>query len=181
MWVRYLRHVGWRRAVRYALLAPFVEAACALPWAPARAAALRLLGARLGPGTWIDRVTIWNFYQEGLKNLETGAGCYIAPGVILDLANPIRLGDRAALCPRVTVLTHMAVGLPDHPLAGLVPRQDAPVEIGAGAIVGAGAILLCGVRVEAGAVVPAGTVVRDSLAAAARARRAAAPPEGGRA
>jgi acetyltransferase-like isoleucine patch superfamily enzyme len=158
---RYLRRVGWQRAARYAVLAPLVEAACALPWAPARAAALRLLGARIGPAAWIERVRLYNIYSNGLRNLEIGDGAYVGPGAVIDLANPVRIGARASFGPGVTILTHFDVGGPDHPLADRYhPRVDAGVEVGDGAGVSAGSLLMPGARVPAGTLVPPRKVVR---------------------
>jgi maltose O-acetyltransferase len=81
-------------------------------------------------------------------------------------SSAVSIGSRAALSPRVTVLTHADPG--ESTLQQRYPRQAAPTTIGDDAWIGAGATVLHGVLVGARAVVGAGSLVRESVDADAR-------------
>jgi acetyltransferase-like isoleucine patch superfamily enzyme len=158
-----LREIGWRRAVRYALLELAMAVHAALLLAPLRAAWLRLLGARLGEGALLMDVRFSNLDRTGLPGLVIGRRCYLGRGVRLDLAERIELLDDTTLADGATVLTHLNVGYREHPLQRAFPSRALPARLGPGAFVGAGALLLPGASVGAGACVAAGAVVTRSV------------------
>jgi acetyltransferase-like isoleucine patch superfamily enzyme len=102
-----------------------------------------------------------NLEVAGFRNLTVGERAHIGPECLIDLASAVSVGSRAALSPRVTVLTHADPG--ESALQQRYPRQAAPTIIEKDAWIGAGATLLHGVRIGARAVVGAGSLVRDSV------------------
>lgn len=124
---------------------------------------LRLLGARIGPGTIVHDVRFFNLYRSGLRGLEIGRECFLGDECLLDLAEGICLEDQVTLAERVLVLTHTNVGYRDHPLQRQFPSVAAPVRVGRGAFVGASVTILPGVRVGSGAFVAAGSVVTEDV------------------
>lgn len=154
-----LSEIGLRKAARFGFytLAMVPYRLALVP--QLRGAWLRLLGARLGPGTILHDVRFFNLYRRGLGGLVTGRDCFVGDECLFDLAEGIELGDQVTLAERVVVLTHTNVGYRDHPLQPHFPATTAPVAIGRGAFVGACALLLPGVRVGEEAFVAAGSVV----------------------
>jgi acetyltransferase-like isoleucine patch superfamily enzyme len=134
----------------------------ALPWPPpARATWLWLLGAKIGSQAVIHRCRFMNLEVHGFRALSVGSSAHVGPDCLLDLAEPISVGDRAALSPRVMILTH------EEPASPLLlenyPRREGPVVIEDDAWIGAGATILHGVRVGKAAVVGAGSLVRHDV------------------
>lgn len=128
-----------------------------------RRAWLRLLGARIGPGTILHDVRFFNLYRRGLPGLVTGRDCFVGDECLLDLAEGVTLGDQVTLAERVVILTHTNVGYHDHPLQAHFPALAAAVTVERGSFVGAGAILLPGVRVGPESFVAAGSVVTAAV------------------
>jgi acetyltransferase-like isoleucine patch superfamily enzyme len=138
----------------------------ALPWPPpVRAWWLRRYGATIGAGAVIHRSRYMNLEVAGFRNLTVGERAHIGPECLIDLAAGVSVGSRAALSPRVTVLTHADPG--ESALQERYPREAAPTTIDADAWIGAGATVLHGVRIGARAVVGAGSLVRESVDAGA--------------
>lgn len=160
-----LREIGWRRACRYAFvtLAMVVYRLTLVP--PLRAAWLRLLGARIGPGTIVHAVRFINLDRRGLAGLEIGASCFLGDDCTLDLAAGIRLGDHVTLATGSMVLTHLNVGFRDHPLQSRFPASVQPALIEEGSFVGARALILSGCAVGPRAFVAAGSVVTTAVPA----------------
>jgi maltose O-acetyltransferase len=102
-----------------------------------------------------------NLEVAGFRNLTVGERAHIGPECLIDLASEVSVGNRAALSPRVTVLTHADPG--ESALQQRYPREAAPTTIEADAWIGAGATVLHGVRIGARAVVGAGSLVRESV------------------
>ncbi len=160
-----LGEIGLGRALRF-LWSTLAMAVFRLLLVPQlRAPFLRLLGARLGPGTIVHGVSFFNLYRRGLSGFSTGADCFIGDECLLDLAEEIRLERQVTLAERVLVLTHTNVGYRDHPLQRHFPPSTGPVQVLEGSFVGAGAILLPGVRLGPRAFVAAGSVVTRDVPA----------------
>jgi maltose O-acetyltransferase len=126
-----------------------------------RAALLRQVGFRIGPGTLIRGMPRINGGKRYYVNLCIGAGCYIDVDCTLDLEEQITLGDRVTLGHQVMILTSSHEIGPRERRAGTVMR--APVTIGAGAWLGPRCIILPGVTIGEGAVVAAGALVNKSV------------------
>jgi acetyltransferase-like isoleucine patch superfamily enzyme len=124
-----------------------------------RAAALRAFGARVGRGVRVHRCALMN-HHDGLRHLEIGDGVFIGDGVVLDLAGPLRLADRATVSVRAILLTHTDPGA-SHGNAQAVryPPTRRGLSIGRDAWIGAGAIILEGADLAPEAVIGAGAVV----------------------
>lgn len=158
-----LDEIGWRRAFRFgALTLAMVPYRLAL-FPPARAAWLRLLGARIGRRAILHDVRFFNLYRRGLPGLDIGAECFLGDECLLDLAEGITLERQVTLAERVLVLTHTNVGYRDHPLQGLFPPRSAPVRIERGAFVGAQVTVLPGLTIGHESFVAAGSVVTEDV------------------
>lgn len=123
---------------------------------------MRAENAVVGIGTRVLRGLVIHNAEQDLCNLHIGSHCHIGRQVMFDLASPIRIGDRATLSMRVTVITHTNVG---DSQCGLPPKS-AGVDIGDDAYIGAGATILPGVRIGRAAIVGAGAVVVRDVAPA---------------
>jgi len=158
-----LREIGLGKALRFGFftLAMIPYRAALVP--QVRRLLLRLLGARIGPGSLLHDVRFFNLYRRGLSGLEIGAYCFLGDECLLDLAEGIRLADHVTLAERVLVLTHTNVGYADHPLQRLFPASSGPVVFERGCFVGAGVTILPGVTIGAESFVAAGSVVTTSV------------------
>lgn len=137
-----------------------------LPWPPPlRAWWLRRYGASIGRHAVIHRGHFMNLEISGFSGFRVGAAAHVGPECLFDLAAPISIGARAALSPRVMVLTHADPG--ESALQARYPRQVASTTIADDAWIGAGATILHGVTIGSGAVVGAGSLVRDDVGASA--------------
>jgi acetyltransferase-like isoleucine patch superfamily enzyme len=161
--VKALAEIGFGRAARFGLMTlAMIPYRLALvpqlrsPW-------LRLLGARIGPGTILHDVRFFNLYRRGLGGLSIGRDCFLGDECLIDLAEAVSFEDQVTLAERVLVLTHTNVGYRDHPLQPLFPPMTAAVVVEAGSFVGAGVTLLPGVRVGRGSFVAAGSVVTGDV------------------
>lgn len=135
-----------------------------LPWPPPlRVWWLRRLGSQVGVGARIHRCHFINLEAGGFGALTVGDRAHIGPECLFDMASEVRIGPRAALSPRVTIMTHEDSG--PSVRAADYPRKMAPVTIGADAWIGAGAVILPGVVISDGAVVGAGAVVTRNVEA----------------
>lgn len=133
---------------------------CVLP--QIRVALLKLLGAKIGRNTIIHEVKFINFYRGSFKNFKVGDDCFIGHDCLFDLAAPISLGNQVTLAQRISVLTHLNVGYPDHPLQQRYPSYVAEVVVGDGTFVGVSSTILCGVNIGKESFIAAGSVVTHS-------------------
>ncbi len=133
-----------------------------LTQAPARylVKTLVLLGAAINP-----TVTIKNGLKlenaTDLSRLNLGERVYLGPGVLLDLAETIKLEAEVVLAPEVMILTHGDVG--DRMLSAYLARQSGAILLCKGCWIGARAVILPGVTIGEGAVVGAGAVVTKDV------------------
>jgi acetyltransferase-like isoleucine patch superfamily enzyme len=160
-----LSEIGLRKALRYGFFTLALLPYRLALFPQLRAPLLRLLGARIGPGTLLHDVRFFNLYRRGLWGLVIGRGCFLGDECLLDLAESIELEDQVTLAERVLVLTHLNVGHADHPLQGVFPSVAAPVRFERGCFVGANVTVLAGVTVGREAFVAAGSVVTESVPA----------------
>jgi maltose O-acetyltransferase len=102
-----------------------------------------------------------NLEVEGFRNLSVGEAAHVGPECLIDLTDRVSIGRRAALSPRVTLLTHADPG--EGTLRARHPRQTGEIEIGDNAWVGAGSTVLHGVTIGDAAVIGAGSLVRQDV------------------
>ena len=125
-------------------------------------AILRAEGARIGSRARILRGMVIHNAEPGIANLQIGDDCHVGREVFVDLASPVRIGNRVTLSMRVMVITHTNVG---DSRCGL-PSQRASVDIADDVYIGAGATILPGVRIGEAAIVGAGALVTRDVEAA---------------
>lgn len=157
-----LGEVGVRRLIRHGAWRAFATVARWAPTPLARAALLRLGGARVGPDTLVMAgVRLENLDRHrGAAALSIGRDCYLSFDIHVDLAADVRIGDQVSIGPRTLILTHLNVGYADHPLQRRFPTEVADVVIGSGSFVAGGVVLLPGSRLGPETFVAAGSVVR---------------------
>ena len=124
---------------------------------------LQLAGARVEADTIIMNATFVNIHHYGFAKLHIGASCFIADDVLLDVRGGITLEDGVTISNRCSLVTHMNVGYPNHPLQKVYPTKESKLTIKDGAYIGTGAILLPGVTIGRKSVVGAGAVVTKSV------------------
>lgn len=102
--------------------------------------------ARIAPGARTLRVKL-----HRARGVDIGKDVWIGYDVILDTSRPhlIKIGDRASLSMRVTVIAHF--------------RETEGVTIEEDAFIGPGVLILPNVVIGRGAVVTAGSVVTRSV------------------
>lgn len=158
-----LRQIGWGRAARFGVYTLAMVPYRLALFPQARAAWLRLLGARIGPRAILHDVRFFNLYRRGLAGLDVGAECFLGDECLLDLAEAIRLEPQVTLAERVLILTHTNVGYHDHPLQAHFPAAAAPVVLERGCFVGAAVTILPGLTIGRESFVAAGSVVTESV------------------
>lgn len=162
---RAIRSVGRNRHRAMPRLRALQLAARLLPtnmFGRARAALLRLDGARLGPATRIYGALDLHGLNLHGRNLVTGRNVWISPRCSFDLSATITLGDDVSLGHDVVIITaDHEIGPTRRRCGPLAPR---PVRIGAGAWIGARTTILPGVVIGAGSVVAGGSSVYRDVA-----------------
>lgn len=124
---------------------------------------LALLGAEIGKNARINEVLLVNL-MNGFRNLSVGRDSYIGPGCLIDLTARVRIGERSAVSPHCTLLTHADPGSSfGNRLASAYPKKIKDIRIGDNSWIGAGAIILCGVTIGSGSVVGAGSLVNKDV------------------
>src|SRR3989344_7732261 len=157
-----IQTIGFAKAVRflwYTWYAWLIH--ISLP--PVRAWLLRLAGAKVGADTVMFDVRFVNLYHYGFSKLSVGNRCFLGDEVMLDVRGGITLVDDVTLSNRVSVVSHINVGYPDHPLQKLYPTRESAVVIKHGAYIGSNAIILPGVTIGRESGVGAGAVVTKDV------------------
>ena len=130
---------------------------------PVRVWLMRLAGAKIGNDTVIMDVRCINIHNHGFSRLSIGNNCFIGDETMLDVRGGIRIEDDVTISQRVTIVSHINVGYPDHPLQKRYPMKESAVVIQKGAYVATGAIILPGVSVGQESVIAAGAVVTKNV------------------
>lgn len=134
-----------------------------LPHPRARAIALRWLGANIGKNVRIHPCRLINF-ESGFSHLRVGNDVYIGADVLLDLAGPLEIQERATISARSCLMTHHDPGAShNNALARVFPPSRKGCQVEADAWIGIGVIVLEGCKVGRRSVVGAGAVVTHSL------------------
>ncbi len=97
---------------------------------------------------------------------HVGADTYVGPGLVIadeldDVESEVRIGDRVAIGPRVTLVTASAPN--NSRLKSIFGTVRGPVTVEDDAWIGAGAIILPGVTIGKMSVVGAGAVVTRDI------------------
>lgn len=124
---------------------------------------LRMAGATIGKDTIVMNARFANVFHHGFSPLRIGSQCFIGGEVLLDVRGGITMEDEVTVSNRASIVTHINVGYPDHPLQKVYPTKESPVVIKRGAYIGTGAIILSGVTVGRESVVGAGAVVTKDV------------------
>lgn len=120
---------------------------------------LRSGGAKIGQKVRLSRgIVIHNSY-EGFNELVVGSNCHIGRQTLLDLAAPIRIGDRVTISMRCNLITHVNVGDSQCGIQAVAK----PIEIDDDVYIGAGVTVLPGLRIGKRSVVGAGAVVTRNV------------------
>ncbi|MCL4360225.1 acyltransferase [Patescibacteria group bacterium] len=159
-----VKTIGIEKAIRFLWTSVYAGLVSVSLLPPLRAVLLRFAGAAVGADTVLLQVRFANLYHYGFRKLTIGKRCFLGDDVMLDVRGGIRLGDDVTLSSRVSIVTHINVGYPNHPLQKYYPTREAPVVIGDGSYIGTGAILLPGVRIGNMSIVGAGAVVTRDVA-----------------
>jgi acetyltransferase-like isoleucine patch superfamily enzyme len=118
-------------------------------------------GASIGTETVLHGPLVIHNADRDYSNLSIGDKVHLGRLVILDLAEPLVLGDETVVSMGSTILTHSDVG--DRPLAQRYARVAASVRIGPSAYLGANVTVLAGCDVGRASVVGAGAVVTRAV------------------
>lgn len=121
---------------------------------------LRSQGARVGGSTRILRGLVLHNTERDFANLCIGNQCHLGRQVFIDLAGPVRVGDRVTVSMRTNFITHTNVG---DSRCGL-PTNIAGINVGDDVYIGAAVTLLPGITLGKGAIVAAGSVVTMDVA-----------------
>ena len=124
---------------------------------------LRLSGASVGWDTVVFDVRFANLYHYGFSRLKIGRRCFLGDEVMLDVRGGLTLEDDVTISNRASLVSHINVGYPDHPLQKIYPTKESRVMIKRGAYIGTGAIILPGVTIGRESVVGAGAVVTKDV------------------
>lgn len=157
-----VREIGIQKALKFVWYG-WVVWLIQISLPPMRNFLLRMAGARVGADTVVFDAQWSNLYHYGFSRVRIGKRCFVGDGVMLDTRGGFLLEDDVTLSNRVTIVTHINVGYPDHPVQMHYPSDEAEVRIRNGAYIGTGAIILPGVTVGKEAVVAAGAVVTKDV------------------
>ena len=131
---------------------------------PLRVWLLRLAGAKVERDTVLMDVKFVNVYQHGFSRLSIGERCFIGDEAMLDVRGGVSIEDDVTISQRVTIVSHINVGYPDHPLQKRYPSKESAVFISKGAYIATCATVLPGITIGKESVVAAGSVVTKSVA-----------------
>jgi acetyltransferase-like isoleucine patch superfamily enzyme len=158
-----LRHIGWRKAVRFVWTSLYIWL-LHLSFIPqVRVFLLTLAGAKIGKDVIIMDVDFVNAYHYGFGRLAIGDRCFLGDGVMIDLRGGVHMEHDVTVSNRTSIVTHTNVGLNSHPLQKYYPTKESTVVIKAGSYIGTGAIILPGVTVGRESVIGAGAVVTKDV------------------
>lgn len=130
---------------------------------PLRVVFLRILGAKIGKGTVIMKVTFFNWHRGGPPCLKIGKESFIGDKSLIDLYDSVTIEDQVTIAQRVTILTHLNVGYKNHPLQSFFPKKSKGVIFKSGSVIAACSTILPGVIINKNSFVAAGSVVTKDV------------------
>lgn len=157
--------VSWQKAWRFLYFGIYHALLSRVLLPPVRVWLMRLAGATVGTHCVIHNVHFDNLYHYGFSKIRIGNSCFIGDETMMDTRGGITLEDHVTVSNRVSLLTHINVGYPSHPLQVAYPTKEGSVLIKRGAYIGTGAIILPGMTIGEESVVGAGAVVTKDIAA----------------
>ncbi len=158
-----LKQIGPKRIVKHILFVFWQGIFSVLGFSPLRVFWLKLFGAQIGSNTIIDKIDFINLDRKGLSGLSIGNNCFLGRGTLLDLADKITLHNQVIISPKVNVITHMSVGLKNHPLHEKYPSKSGPVIFKNACFIGASTTILHSVAIGQKSVVGANSLVNKSI------------------
>ncbi|MBI4064998.1 acyltransferase [Candidatus Gottesmanbacteria bacterium] len=159
-----LKIIGFRKAFLFIWYWFFCKILRFIPMPQVRVILLGLFGATIGPETIIHECTFSDLYHHGLKNITIGTRCFIGEEVLLDCRGGISLGDNVTISSRACLVTHIAVGYPNHLLMAVYPTKEEKIHIEDNVYIGSAVVILPGIRIGRESVVGAGAVVTKDVA-----------------
>lgn len=161
--MRAIKEIGLKKTLRFFFWTIFEILFSLAIFPPLRTVLLRIFGAKIGKNVVIDKISLVNLYNQGLKNLEIGDNCFLGREVLLDLAGPITLEDDVTLAFRSMLITHLNVGYKDHLLQKKFPKAVRGIRVRGNCFIGAGVIILVGTNIGEKSFIAAGSLVNKSL------------------
>lgn len=158
-----IKEIGLKKALKFFFWTIFELLFSLAIFPPLRSILLKIFGAKIGRNVVIDKITLVNLYNNGLKNLKVGNNCFLGKEVLLDLAGPIILEDNITLAFRTMLITHLNVGYKNHLLQKKFPKRTRGIKIRNNCFIGAGTIILAGVTIGKETFVAAGSLVNKNL------------------
>jgi len=158
-----LKQIGPKRVLKHIVFVFWQAIFNFLGFSPLRVFWLKLFGAQIGQNSIVDKIDFVNLDRKGLRGLSVGSHCFLGRGALLDLADKITLKDHVIISPRVSIFSHMSVGLKTHPLYKKYPPQLKSVIINRGCFIGASTTILCGVTLNENSVIGAGSLINKNI------------------
>ncbi len=159
-----LETIGFAKAFRFVWTGLYAAILHIIFFPQLRGFLLQVVGVSVGADSIVYNVRFANLYHYGFRKLKIGKKCFLADEVLLDMRGGITFEDDVTISERASILTHINVGYPDHPLQKFYPTKEAAVTLKKGCYIATGAIILPGVTVGEMAVVGAGAVVTKNVA-----------------
>lgn len=126
-----------------------------------RLSILRAFGAKIASHSQINGPLVLIGRYTDFSSLEVGGNTHIGADTVFDLCERISIGNRVAISPRCSFITHFNVG------AGYLQKQYPPesgeLSIADDVYIGTGATILHGVKIGKGALIAAHSLVNKDV------------------
>ncbi len=160
-----IEEIGLKKSIRF-LIYSFIDLIFPLFFIPqARQLFLSILGAHIGRGSMLMKVSFFNWHHKGPKGLKIGNESFIGDLTLIDLYDNVTIENQVTIAQRVTILTHMNVGYKNHPLQRVFHKKSQQVVLKKGCVVGASSTILPGITIGEKSFVAAGSVVTKNVPA----------------
>lgn len=123
---------------------------------------LKAFGSKIASHSRINSPMILIGRYTDFSSLEIGKETHIGADTIFDLCEKISIGNRVAISPRCSFITHFNVGA--GYLKNKFPSVTGGLSIGDDVYIGTGATILHGVKIGNGALIAAHSLVVSDVA-----------------